>query len=113
MARSLFALCLLLGCATGPDRLDPQGPGDRCLDSCPEGMICTGTTHYRAPKKTFPGQCELLAGRCATDADCRRSARCVRSTDAIGLCASAIACACLQSCGPNFTVSRTQNGTRL
>ena len=89
MPRAMLGFCLLIACAAERDTLNARNPGDRCLDTCPEGMICTGTSHYRAPKRTFPGQCELLAGRCATDADCRRSARCVRSTDAIGLCAEA------------------------
>ncbi|HEX3902403.1 MAG TPA: hypothetical protein VH853_06095 [Polyangia bacterium] len=90
MARSLLALCLLLGCATtGSDRLDPHNPGERCIDSCPEGMLCTGTSVYRAPKKTFPGQCQLRPGRCATDSDCSRSQRCVRTSNQLGLCAEA------------------------
>lgn len=89
MVRVLLGLCLLLACATGPDKLDPHNPGDNCIDTCPEGMACTGTTHYRAPKRTYPGRCELQPGRCATDADCPRSARCVRTSDRIGLCAEA------------------------
>ena len=89
MTRSLVAFCLLLACATEHDYLEARNPGDRCIDTCPEGMACTGTGHMRAPKKTYPGRCELLPGRCATDTDCRRSARCVRTTDAFGLCAEA------------------------
>jgi hypothetical protein len=88
MARWLFGLALLLACATEPDKLAPQNPGDHCLEACPEGMACTGTTVGKA-KKTMPGRCELLPGRCATDADCRRSARCVRTSDRMGLCAEA------------------------
>ncbi len=91
MARRLFAVCVLvaMACATGPDKMDPHNPGDHCVDSCPEGMLCTGTTYWRAPRKTYPGRCELVPGRCATDADCNRSARCVRTSDQIGLCAEA------------------------
>lgn len=51
MARWMCALCLLLACATGPDKLDPHTPGDDCIDTCPEGMICTGTSGIRWPKK--------------------------------------------------------------
>jgi hypothetical protein len=89
MVRALLGLCLILACATGPDKLDPQNPGDHCLETCPEGMVCTGTVSYRAPKRTYPGRCELQRGRCGTDADCPRSARCVRTSDRIGLCAEA------------------------
>lgn len=89
MVRALTGLCLLLACATAPDKLDPQVPGDHCIDTCPEGMACTGTTGTRAPRRTYPGRCELQPGRCATDADCARSARCVRPSNRIGLCAEA------------------------
>jgi len=89
MAPWLFAIGLFCACVTGPDKLDPHSPGDHCLDTCPEGMVCTGTTATKAPKKTYPGRCELQPGRCATDTDCRRSARCVRTSDRIGLCAEA------------------------
>jgi hypothetical protein len=41
----LLGVCLLLACATEADRLDPHNPGDHCLDSCPEGMACTGITY--------------------------------------------------------------------
>jgi hypothetical protein len=76
-----------LGCATAPDRLDAHNPGDRCIETCPEGMRCEGTTTMKAPKKTYPGRCVLLAGRCATDPDCARGERCVRSSERLGLCA--------------------------
>jgi hypothetical protein len=97
MARWMCALCLLLACATGPEKvnpqpnkLDPHNPGDNCIDTCPEGMICTGTSGIRWPKKkVFPGRCELKPGRCAGDVDCHRSARCVRTSDDLGLCAEA------------------------
>jgi len=89
MARSITALCLLLACATGPDKLDPQNPGDPCVDSCPEGMLCTGTGYSKSPRRTLPGKCELRPGRCATDADCTRSQRCVRTSNELGLCAEA------------------------
>jgi hypothetical protein len=93
MARGVVALflsfCLWLACATEHDTLGARNPGDHCIDTCPEGMACTGTTYMRAPKKTYPGRCELLPGRCTADGDCRRSARCVRTGDAIGLCAEA------------------------
>ena len=88
MARAL-AFCLLFACATESDKLAPHNPGDQCLDSCPEGMACTGITYSKSPRRTHPGRCELQPGRCATDADCNRSARCVRTSDRIGLCAEA------------------------
>jgi hypothetical protein len=41
MARSIAALCLFLACATGPDKLDPQNPGDPYVDSCPQRCVRT------------------------------------------------------------------------
>jgi hypothetical protein len=93
MARSLAGLglwiALCAACATGPDRYDPHNPGDHCEESCPDGMICTGVTYAKSPRRTLPGRCELQPGRCAGDGDCARSARCVRTSDRIGLCAEA------------------------
>jgi hypothetical protein len=93
MARSLAGLwlgvALLAACATGPDKYDPHNPGDHCLDSCPEGMACTGVTYSRRRTEPYPGRCELQPGRCADSADCARSARCVRTSDRMGLCAEA------------------------
>ena len=85
--RVLVALGLLAGCAAPEHHLDAQNPGDLCFDSCPEGTACTGVTNEH--HKLRPGRCELLSGRCASDADCRRSARCVRTGQALGLCAEA------------------------
>jgi hypothetical protein len=89
MVRSRFALCLLLACATAPDKLEPQNPGDRCIDVCPDGLICTGTTYQKSPRRSTPGRCELRPGRCAADTDCTRSQRCVRTSNQLGLCAEA------------------------
>jgi hypothetical protein len=93
MARLLLGLCvsvaLFAACATEPNRFDPHGPGEPCIDTCPDGMACTGMTYSKLPRRTNPGRCELEPGRCATDADCRRSARCVRTSERIGLCAEA------------------------
>lgn len=86
--RLIVALLLLAGCATQPDGWDARHPGDRCADTCPEGMACTGTAYRRRGHPPL-GRCELLEGRCMTGADCRRSQRCVRTGDAVGLCADA------------------------
>jgi hypothetical protein len=87
MAARLVALCLLLGCATEHDTLGARNPGDHCIDTCPEGMACTGTSYFH--HKPVPGRCELRFGRCVADGDCQRSQRCVRTSDAVGLCAEA------------------------
>ena len=88
--RAVVVLCLLIACATAPDKYDPHNPGDHCLDACPDGLVCTGVTYSRTSRESpFPGRCELQLGRCATDADCRRSARCVRTSERMGLCAEA------------------------
>lgn len=89
LARWVLALTLLAGCATESDTLNARNPGDNCVDTCPEGLVCTGTTYYRAPKKTYPGRCELAPGRCAASTDCSRSQRCVRTSERLGLCAEA------------------------
>jgi hypothetical protein len=81
------AFLVALGCATPHDNLDARDPGDRCLETCPEGMRCAGTTRMKVPKRTYPGRCELLPGRCASDPDCGRGRQCVRTTERIGLCA--------------------------
>ena len=81
------AFLLAIGCATAHDDLDANNPGDACVDACPEGMKCAGTTHMKAPKRTYPGRCELLPGRCASDPDCGRGNQCVRTTERLGLCA--------------------------
>jgi hypothetical protein len=80
-------ILLALGCATAPDNLDAHDPGDRCIDTCPEGMTCAGTTRMRAPKRLYLGHCELLPGRCASDPDCGLGQQCVRTSARIGLCA--------------------------
>ena len=87
--RLCLCCALSVACATGPDKYDPHNPGDQCVDSCPEGMTCTGVNHSRRRADPYPGRCELAPGRCATDADCARSARCVRTSERIGLCAEA------------------------
>jgi hypothetical protein len=78
---------MALGCASTQDPPGARSPGDPCLESCPEGMICSGTTHMKFPKRTYPGHCDLLPGRCAVDKDCGRGQQCVRTTARIGLCA--------------------------
>ncbi len=87
-ARLIAALLLLAGCATHADPWGARNPGDRCAETCPEGMTCTGNT-YRRRGHPQPGRCELAAGRCMADADCRRSQRCVRTGEAVGICAEA------------------------
>ena len=87
---AVVVLCLFIGCATAPDKYDPRNPGDHCLNACPDGLVCTGVTYSRTSRESpFPGRCELQPGRCATNADCRRSARCVRTSERMGLCAEA------------------------
>jgi hypothetical protein len=88
MARWLVALYLLAGCATASDTLDAHNPGDPCIDTCPEGLVCTGTMYTRR-KMTYPGHCELKPGRCGASSDCARSQRCVRTSEQLGLCAEA------------------------
>jgi hypothetical protein len=84
----LVAPCLLLlACAGERDTLGARNPGDRCIDTCPEGMACTGTSNFH--HKPMPGSCELLPGRCVVDDNCGRSQRCVRTGAAVGLCAEA------------------------
>jgi hypothetical protein len=88
MARWLLAFCLaLVACAGERDTLGARNPGDRCIDTCPAGMACTGTSNFH--HKPTPGRCELLPGRCMSDDDCRRSQRCARTSAAVGLCGEA------------------------
>jgi len=86
-AGALGVVLLALGCASAHDAAGTRDPGDPCIESCPEGMMCRGTTHMKFPAHTYPGHCELLRGRCAVDADCGRGQQCVRTTVTIGLCA--------------------------
>ena len=78
----LVALAVALSCAS--QRIDPHTPGDRCLYSCPDGMICAGTTFPRGHAN--PGQCQLVPNRCMVVSDCRPRERCIRPGEAVGVC---------------------------
>jgi hypothetical protein len=79
----IVALAAVLGC-TNQQRIDPHTPGDRCLYSCPEGMVCEGTTFARG--RSNPGLCRLAPRRCVAPTDCRPRELCVRPGPAIGVC---------------------------
>jgi hypothetical protein len=72
----------VIGCAA--QRVDPHSPGDHCLYSCPDGMVCVGTTYQRS--RANPGRCELAPNRCLVSTDCRPREACVRPGQATGLC---------------------------
>ena len=78
----LVIMALALGCAAA--RVAPRAPQDRCLYSCPDGMLCAGTTFPRGHAN--PGQCQLTANRCMIAGDCRPRERCVRPGEAVGVC---------------------------
>ena len=98
---SVAALCTWAGCKyyqipSEPDFAPPEKPGDRCTDwaergrerPCPDGMKCTGAVYQRR-KMLEPNRCQVVSGRCATQADCAASEICARKTAAIGYCAPA------------------------
>lgn len=76
-------LIALAGCAS--ERIDPHSPGDRCLYSCPDEMVCAGTTFPRG-RHPNPGHCQLAADRCMVASDCRPRERCIRPGPAVGVC---------------------------
>jgi len=78
----LVVLAMVIGCTF--DRIDPHTPGDRCLYSCPEGMVCSGTTFGRS--RANPGRCQLTPHRCMVVGDCRPREKCIRPTEGVGLC---------------------------
>ena len=84
-----LACLLALACAEEPDTLNARSPGDPCFSICPEGMSCRGTRYSKSAGRRHPGSCDLDAGRCVTDADCRRSERCFRPSEQTGLCTAA------------------------
>ena len=73
---------IALGCAS--QRLDPHAQQDRCLYSCPDGMICVGTTFQRS--RANPGQCQLAPNRCMVVGDCRPREQCIRPGKRVGVC---------------------------
>lgn len=91
--RGLALACGLgLACATTTpqvDTLNARSPGDRCFDTCPDGMTCRGTDMARGGHWKHPGWCDLQPGRCVVDGDCRRSERCFRPSEQTGLCTAA------------------------
>lgn len=78
----LVGMAIAIGCAS--ERLDPHAPQDRCLYSCPDGMICAGTTFQRG--RANPGRCLLVPNRCMVVSDCRPREQCIRSSGTIGVC---------------------------
>jgi hypothetical protein len=85
----VLVLAVALACATAGFKLDPQAPGDRCIDDCPDGLVCTGTLHQKLAPTVRPGRCELAPGRCDSDSDCGRAEQCVRTSERPGLCGPA------------------------
>ncbi|HTB56882.1 MAG TPA: hypothetical protein VLC06_03365 [Polyangia bacterium] len=84
ISRWLVISAIALGCAS--QRLDPHAPQDRCLYSCPDGLVCAGTTFPRGHAN--PGQCQLAPNRCMAAGDCRPRERCARSGESVGVCTS-------------------------
>src|SRR6516165_9949294 len=80
----VWVIVLVLAVSCALQRVDPHSPGDRCLYSCPDGMICTGTTFPRG--RANPGNCQLAQNRCVVTSDCRPRERCLRPGPAIGMC---------------------------
>lgn len=78
---SLYALLMSCACIPEPE-LHPKAPGDECMRECPDGTRCYGALY----KQRIRGHCKLDAGRCAVDGDCGRTEKCIRNTEALGLC---------------------------
>ena len=82
-ALCLVGLLMAMGCAA--ERVDPHTPGDRCLYTCPDEMLCAGTTFARG-RQAIPGHCQLAPNRCLAADDCRPREQCIRPGPAVGVC---------------------------
>jgi hypothetical protein len=93
---SAWAGCKYYQVPSEPEFAPPEKPGDRCSDwaergherPCPDGMKCTGALYERR-KMIEPNRCQVVSGRCTTQADCATSELCARKAAAIGYCAPA------------------------
>jgi hypothetical protein len=83
----LAAIVVFVGSAAcaSTERIDPHGPGDHCLYSCPNGMRCAGTVFRRGTAPLY-GQCELEPHRCVAVADCLGGEACARFGAEVGIC---------------------------
>ncbi|HEY5452825.1 MAG TPA: hypothetical protein VIQ54_28925 [Polyangia bacterium] len=84
MLNRVWLIVFATATACAEQRLDPHVPGDRCLQLCPDGMVCVGTTYTRA--RAHPGVCQLARNRCMVTEDCRPRERCIRPGRDPGVC---------------------------